>query len=749
MVPPGLDASRVGRIVWSSAESSGARGPLASAEFVGIRDAALPGITVLAAYTDSESQLGGSDEPVATKRVSASFFEAFGFRAAAGRNFTAEDQAPGHERVAILSASLLERRPDLGLGRTVIVEGESHLVVGILPDGAWYPARGTDVWLPLLVSASGEPLPERVAAAFRLHEGASLDLLRTQLAALGPRLAGDDPGGRWRRLRPVTLEEEVSTRGGAGLVMLVSPALVVLLIACANVANLLLARAAGREPEMAVRAALGAGRWRLVTERLAESLTVALAGGAAGLGLAVVFVRLLRAWLGSARETQGLEGLIQLDTRAIGFAVLVTLAVPLLFGLVPAVKGSRPNLVAALQQGPGRRKPRRGPYGGRDLLVVVEIGLAVVLVVFAGMLTRFFQEMGNVRWGFDADRVIAVAMTSERRMSTDERLRLSSALLEKAREVPGVSTASVGSLHAPDLPRERNGHVEFEDCTDLEAAGAVPFHVGKEYFPTLGIRIVEGRPLSDADGASGLPVAVISARHVRRCWQGESALGRRLKITVGKNVEWATVVGVAPDAVTTRAISDLPQPVYLPWRPGQPDPPLLLVRTNGQSAAVARSLLDALRQVDPTMSATRMSRIDERFERQLSQTPLVLGLLAGFAAFSLLLGGLGVFAVTSYTVAERTREFGVRIALGASPSQVLRLVMRQATTVVLIGASVAIAGTLAVARATFHQLADLAMTDMPLWTGVALILALVAVGASLAPARRATRVQPVEALRQG
>ena len=769
MVPPGVEADRVGRIVWTSLDESGLRSPLTAEEYVRLKagavatDAAKTGagpFEFVSASADLTLTLGEDGPDVPVRRISADFFPTFGFRVSAGRTFTTDDERDEGRRVAIASEAFLRHSPALALGRTVRLAGDDYTIVGILPDRHWFPSPGgIDVWLPLTVSGDGTPLVPSVTVTARLRSTSDEAQARTQLAVMTGRLPSASAMARPRKLTLFTLDQDVTKRMGFGLAGLVAPALVVLLIACGNVANLLLARAARREREMAVRAALGASRLRLIRERLAESVWPAAFGGGFGLLLAFFSVRLLRAWVGSFEPSRAAAEAIRLDTRALLFALAVTVAIPFVFGLVPALAASRPNLVSALHQSPGRRKPRRGPYRGRDLLVIVEIGLAVVLVVCAGMFSRFFVELGRVEWGFDPSRLLAVELElkHDREHPEADALRASEVIAELQR-LPGVEGVASGGLVG--LRSSHSGDpIEFEGCAAGPASvGAVSIPVDGRYFTTLALPVRIGRAITSDDTAGAPRVGVISARHAARCWPGQNPVGRRFRVR-GTTSAWATVAGVAADQMTTRAVPDMPQPVYVPVTQSADVPgkgggvlgffpaSMLFVRAKGDPATLTGAVRAAIRRIDPRQSFEIVGRVDESLRRQTEGTPLITRILGGFGMFALALAALGVFSVISYMVAERTREFGIRIALGASRADVLRLVVGQAAVIVAIGAVVSIAGTLALTWASFREMADLAVTDYRLWAGVTAMLALVAFAATVVPARRATRVQPVVALR--
>ena len=748
MVPPGVEADRVGRIAWTSLDESGGRSPLGADEYVRLK-AGVNAFESVSASSDESRVLGADGPTVSVKRISADFLRTFRFKVSAGREFTPDDERNGGRPVALVSQAVLRRNPELQLNRALLLGGDEYTIVGVVPDRHWFPTvGGTDVWLPLSLSRDGTPLVPSVTVTARLRSAGDAALARSQVAVITGRLGGETTGGRPRKLSLITLQEDVATRTRFGVAGLLGPSIVVLLIACGNVANLLLARATRREREMAIRAALGAGRARLVRERLAESAWLAAAGGSLGLGLSFLLTRVLRAWIGSIEESRAVADAIRIDGRALLFALLVTAAVPFVFGLVPALAASRPDLAAALHKGTGRKKPRRGPYGGRDLLVIGEIALAVVLVVCAGMFSRFFAEFGRIEWAFEETRVLAVSLDlADTNVRAGSGAQLVGEVVTALSQVPGVDNVTSGGLIDP-RPLLATDPIEFESCAAAPSAvGAVALPVDSRYFSTLGLPIRRGRPISGEDTAGAPRVGVISMRHATRCWPGQDPVGRRFQIGRGTDRVWATVVGVAADAMTTRALPDMPQPVYVPVAQGATVPATVLVRVRGDPAAMVSPLRAAIRRISRLEQVGHIGRPGDRLRGTLQGGSVIMRVLGGFGGFALALAALGVFSVISYMVAERTREFGIRIAVGASRWDILRLVVRQAAVIVAIGASVSITGTLAVTRAAFRDLAFLAATDPLLWGGVVALLAAVAVGASVIPARRAMRVEPMTALR--
>jgi putative ABC transport system permease protein len=699
------------------------------------------------ALWNDDSEVIGTDGPnVSVRRISPDFLRTLRFAPVAGRAFTRDDYRGGAAGVVIATERFLRSHPASGVGRQVRLGSGTFTVVGVLSDREWYPSTGTDLWMPLPMGADSRPLAEAVWVAARLRTAEGAIQARSQLSVITTRLEHGPRAASARKLSLVTLEQDAKTRAGFGLVGLLGPSMVVLLIACGNVALLLLARGSRREAEMAVRAALGASWWRLVRERLAESVWPAAAGGMLGVALAFAIVGALRAWIGSIPESREAAWAIRIDGRALLFALATTAAIPFVAGLVPAFVAARPNLRSALHSSVGRRKPRRGPYGGRDVFVAVEVALAVVLVVWAGMFARFLTGMWRVQWGFDASRVVSVSLALRHGAeSPGIDAQLVEEVLAAARRLPGVERVAAGGALGFD-PQWRGERVEFEGCEAATGLGAVVVPVDGEFLATMGVTVERGRGLGPDDTFGAPLVAVISQRHADRCWPGRDPIGRRLRggrITDG---EWFTVVGVVRDAMKTKSV-DMVAPVYVPTTQSTRVPNTVYVRAKGDAAALVAPLRSVIRSVDQSQPLDEVGRMDERLLSTLEGAPVIVGIVGGFGLFALVLATLGVFSVISRMVAERTREFGIRMALGATSWAIVRMVAGQAGAVIAVGASVSTVGVIAVTRVAAPDLSALATDDPTLWVGVASLLALVALSASIVPARRATSVPASVALR--
>jgi putative ABC transport system permease protein len=752
-MPTVPDEDRVGRVFASNPGLGVVRGSVTMEEYEVVR-ATAPAFEELAAFASGPMLLSepAGETTVEVQRISPAFLRTLGFHVIAGRAFRSDEAGPGSAPVALVGERFCAARwgsAAAGLGRSLRLSGVDYLVIGVLPDGAWYPARGVPVWTPLGSAQPGADSRD-VWIVGRLKRDAVWTQAVAELQAAGRRLAERDPAVRrgWS-LTVVPQSEESMKRAGFGVFAVLGPAVVVLLIACGNVANLLLARGTRREREMAVRAALGASRARMVGERVAETAWIAAAAGAAGIVFAYWGARAARAWIDAFKP--GLADGVGLSLSALAFALAVTALTPLVVGLLPALLTTRRPFTEALHESARHRSARRGPYGGRDLLVIVEMALAVVLVLTGGLLSAFFWEMNHIDRHFDSSHVLAASLDLPRAAGptgTDRRgAALAEAVLESVRALPGVRAAAVAERSLPIGDRTVGGAVEA--CADSSVAASVStVAVGPHYFDALGLPLLQGRPIDGSDGPGSPTVAVVSEWMARRCWPGASVLGRRLLL--GASRVPAVVVGMAADAMTNASLGSVlpPAPVYLATaqHPSRTTG-ALLVRSYAEPRALVRRVREAVRAVDRQQPLAVLAPFDELLASRFAEGWLVIGLMQAFAVLALALAGVGVFSVTSYSVAERTREFGVRVALGASPGDVARLVLRRALTVVGVGAAAAGALTIAVTRVMFAELITVG-TQSPLgFLAIAGVLSVVTLVACLAPVRRATRVDPVVALR--
>ena len=718
-------------------------------------------IESIALIESSAPNLTGVGEPEMLNgaRVSASLFRMLGVNPQLGRGFLDEEEPEGHDQVAVISDSLWKRRfgGDRSIvGRKILLNGRPRVVVGVLPPGFQFPGQNdrwirpdlgskTEVFQPL--GYSKDDLEEingdyNWAAIARLRPGVSEQKALAELnviqADISKRIADEKMD-----LHAVmsSLREDIVGQSRRGLLVLLGALGAVLLILCVNLANLSLARAAGRARESAIRTALGAGRAQLIRQTLTESLVLALTGGVLGIALAMWGVRLL---LGAAPLDLPRLGEVSLDGRVLGFAVLISLVTGLAFGILPALRSAGAHPQEALKSGSYTTTEGRHGVRLRGVLVGVEAALSAVLLITAGLLMGSFVRLIHVDKGFDIERVmsVGVAIPSARYTEEAQQTAFFDRLLQKTRALPGVLSAGLVSA----LP------LQGETWVDLAAAEGdqrslferpmvnVRF-VSPDYFQTLHIPFVEGRTFDDSQ--RGRKVVIVSQGTARRLWAGRNPLGRRM--LHNENLE--EVVGVTADVRSTSLDKDPVLIIYIPYWQRPRLAAALLVRTAMDPRGIAAGLREAIHQVDADVPVPEMQTLHEVMLGSVAQRRFQMMLVMLFAAAALALAGFGIYGVVSYSVARRRTEMGIRMALGAGAAGLQRMVLWQGIRPVVAGLAVGIAGALAAGRTVSSLLFQVSARDPLTIGGVALVLLAVSVVAALAPARRATRVDPMRALR--
>ncbi|MBX6365432.1 MAG: ABC transporter permease, partial [Gemmatimonadetes bacterium] len=673
------------------------------------------------------------------------------------RWFRPEEGRPGGEPVVVLGYGVWQRRfggdPRV-VGMRIELDDEPRTVVGVMPPDFRSPAPGAELWVPLVVD-TGDRIAlwsTGVRLVGRLRPGATLEAARAELRRLVPGMRELFP---WKMPATYGSQADVvplleATVGEVRplLLVLLAAVGVVLLVACANVANLLLVRSAGRRRELALRSALGATRAVLARHLLAESLAIALAGGAAGVLLALGALGVLRGHL-PADLPRAAE--IGVDARVLAFALALSLATGLGFGLVPALRASAASPFGAL------REDGRGGGAARHrlarALVVAEVALATMLVSAAGLLIKSFRRLLEVDPGFRVERVVSAAVAPPLSRYPDDvaRRRFYAALLERARALPGVDAAAVAG--AVPLGKGAYGSVfSIEGRPDpATETGEWPFAFPRvtahpEYFRALGIPVVAGRAFTAADAEDAPPVVLVSRALAARYWPGGGAIGARIRFP-GKDEPWRTIVGIVGDVKWDGLGAAWAPALYVPLSQGGTSTARVVLRTAAAPAAVAASLRAIVAQLDP---ATPVS--DVRAEREIVADavarPRGAALLLGvFAALALGLGVVGVYGVLAYAVGRRTREIGVRMALGAEAGRVRRMVLAEGGRLAGAGVALGLGGSLAGRRALASLLYGVRPSDPATLLASALLLALAALLAAALPALRATRVAPAVALR--
>jgi putative ABC transport system permease protein len=748
--PPYRDAARLVAVT-ERAHETGTEPGVSAANFV---DWAADSRTLqLAAFRRWGFVLTGAGEPerLPGARVSADLFATLGVTPVVGRLFLPEEDRFGARRVVLLRQSLWERRfgadPTL-VGRTLVLNGEPHAVIGVLPSAVALP--DADLWVPLALEpyALEQRGSRSLSVIGRLRPDATLGMARAELRAIERRLGEDYPAAiaGWDVvLRP--LRDELVGAVRPTLLALQGAVGLVLLIACANLAHLSLARATRRSHELAVRAALGAGRLRLFRQAVAESLGLAVAGGAAGL--------LLAQWGTAALVRLGPPlppGVaVTLDGRVLGFTLLVSLAAGLSVGVPGAAYALRSGAGGALRPTGSRESPGGQHARLRDLLVSGQVALAVVLLFGAGLLANSFVRVQAVRPGFQTRNVLSlrVSLPEPRYPTPQRKAAFFEQLLQRLRGVPGVESAALVSH--PPLAGPPLGTDFAIDGRPVPASPPTADYVSvsPEYFRLLNIPLIAGRPFATADGDGGRPVVIVSEQIARAFWPGEDPLGRRLVVgaTIGAAPEPREIVGVVGD-VRASSLEAAPRPtLYVPHAQNAWPAMTVLVRTAGDPMGLAATARAQVLALDPDQPVDRIAPFDQLVRGALSRRRFQMLILTVFAGTALALAAMGVYGINAYAVARRTREIGIRAALGATRARVLGLVVRRSMAWALGGIAIGAIAAAIVGRAVASMLYGVAPTDPATFLVVACVLAVIALTASYLPARRATRVNPVEALR--
>jgi predicted permease len=671
-----------------------------------------------------------------------------------GRGFTAEEVRTGSP-AAMLSHRLWRQRfgaDSSMVGGIIAVNGEPHELVGIVPPGVLF--YGADLWTVMPVSPSAYARERRQFEILgRVREGSTLAAVNGELETIARRTEATFASALpeytgWRMEARTWTDISVATLRPAGLVLTGAVGFLLLLV-CTNVANMLLSRAQGRRREMAVRTALGAGRGRLLRQLLTESTALALAGGALGLLLAVVGIRGVRALL--ATVGLPLPGEVRLDAPVLVFSVVVIVATGLLFGLAPALHASRARPGATLRSEGGGATGSRSRQALQRVFVAVEVALALVLLAGGGLLVNTLMRLNRVDPGFDAAHLLTMRLTVPReKYTSDEIQALFQDLSARVEELTGVRHAAAAT-QVPGVAFSRRNFTA--EGTTLVSGAPVPRALAtvatRGYFDAVGTPIVRGRGFTPQDGPGGAPVAVLNESAARLLFPGENALGRRIR-SGGPDEEerpWFEVVGIAAD-VHNHGLDQPPEPeVYVAQEQiGGGNQLFLLVRTEGEPGTVLPAIRDVVRAVDPEQPVYAIATAHERYAAANAPRRATAVALGVFSAFALLLAGVGIYAVVSYAVSERTREIGLRMALGAEAGRVRRLVVAQALLPVGVGIGAGLALAMLVGRGLSGLLYGISGTDPATLAIMTVLLFGVAVTASWLPARRASRLDPVRAL---
>jgi putative ABC transport system permease protein len=712
----------------------------------------------LVALRVSTFNLTGTGEPerLSGLKISQDFCAMLGVQPQLGREMLPEEDQPGHNQVVLISHGLWQRRfagdPAI-VNQSITLDGQSYTVIGVMPESFAFLDRSYELWMPIAFTPQQAQNHggHSLAVIGQVKGGVTLEQARTELGAIADRLAAAYPevNTGWNVKVTPWLDFMVSNIKPALLVLL-GAVVFVLLIGCANVANLLLARAADRQKEIAIRTALGAGRGRIARQLLAESLVLALMGGALGL--------LLAKWGLAALLTLAPDGLprikdVALDGQVLGFSLGITLMTGLVFGLIPALQLSKPNLNDAIKEsGRGSTEGRRRRFI-RHILVVFEVASALVLLVGAGLMLKSFIRLQNVDPGFQADSALTVSIALPRSKYSQDQQQAAfyEQLIEKVGTLPGVETVGATSI-VPLSGSDLIGAFVIEGQPPPVGLQTTNFYsVSDDYFKVMGIPLIRGRAFTARDTAKSPPVVIINETMAKRMFGNDDPIGKRLTFDNPDNhPTWLEIVGVVGDVKHYKLDRATPLQTYGPFTQ-QPDPSMtLVVRGAGDptnlSAAIRREVLN-LDKEQPVASINTLDRLVATSIAQSQFSTLLFGI---FAAVAMLLASIGIYGVLSYSVTQRKNEIGIRLALGAQPADVLRMVLKQGLGLAFIGIGCGVVMSLALAKllTSFSELLyDVKATDPLTFAVIAVGLLAVALMACYVPARRATKVDPLLALR--
>jgi len=690
----------------------------------------------------------GEPERLEAGGVTGNYFQTLGVKPAFGRTFLLENEKPGSDQVVVLSYSLWQKRfggdPAI-INKTITLDGKSFAILGVMPPDFSMP-RPVDVWVPINFDMD-EGMKQRKAHFLRpvgrLKAGVTMAAAQADTDAIARRLEEQYPESNsgWN-LRLVSLREQLVGNTRPTLFILFGAVGFVLLIACANVANLLLVRAAGRQKEIAVRTALGAGRWRIVRQMITESVLLSVAGGALGTLLAFWGVELLVALSADSLPS---TAQVRIDASVLGFTLLVSLVTGVLFGLAPAIRTMKLNLSESLKE--GGRSGSEGAHRNRtrSVLVVLESAVAVVLLIGAGLLVRSLLRLQDISPGFDSRSVLTMGVNLPRaKYDEPKTAAFFSELESRVAALPGVETVGlVSELPLSGQPNDMPYTVEGRPPVSIDQAFDDDFRrVSVNYFKALAIPFLRGRNFTDQEVREGAQVVIISDLLARQVFPNEEPLGKRLVMAFGNRP--FEIIGIVGD-IRHRGLESAPNAaMYMPAYEGSMN---VVVRSKGDPASLAAAVRKEVLQIDPNQPVANIRTMEQWLDRSVAGPRYRTALLSLFALVALALASTGIYGVMAYSVSQRTHEIGVRMALGARRMDVMKLVVRQGMTLVIVGVALGLAGAFALTRLMASLLFGVTAKDPFTFVAVSALLTLVAFVACYLPARRATKVDPLVALR--
>lgn len=702
----------------------------------------------------------GEPERLNARMATAGLFPLFGVNTIAGRTFGADEDRAGGPPVVLLSYGLWQRRfgssQDI-LGKTINLDSQPYTVVGVLPPH-FQVLQPADVFVPFTPWAKTLPDDRNwhpgIIAIARLKPGVSRVQARTEMVAITKRLEQQYPDYNTGTSADIVgLQEQMVQNVRPALILLLGAVSFVLLIACVNVANLLLARAASRGREVAIRTSMGASRRRIVRQLLTESVLISVAGGILGLILASAALGpLLTISAGSVPQAFT----VRLDSSVLIFTLVLSVLTGLVFGLVPALRTAKLDLRESLNEGSRGSTAGPGQHRLRAVLVATEIALAMLLLVGAGLLLRSFSRLQEVPPGFQADHLLAadIPLSENAYAKSEQRFEFFDRLVERANALPGVRSAAAASF----LPVSGGGSIIHFNIygrppkSPHEFIAAGYRTVTPHYFETLGVPVLQGRVFTPSDTDKFPAVVVINATMARTFFSGENPIGKRMQLgaTPNKEIPWMEVVGVVGDLLQGLDLGPTAE-MYLPYRQADALLPVfemsVVLRTAADPLTQAAALRSALAEIDPNQPLVKIRSMEENMSASVAQPRFRTWLIGIFAALALLLAAVGVYGLMSYTVMQRTNEIGIRVTLGAQSMDVFRSIIGEGARIALLGVGAGLIAALALTRLLRTFLYDISAFDPGTFLGVAFLLTLISVAACYFPARRATRVDPIVALR--
>jgi putative ABC transport system permease protein len=737
-------------MVWNRGveAAGGDRTPLAYADLLDWRTQS-HSFESIGAYQLAQFNYSGADVPeqVRGAAVTANFLSILGVPVQLGRDFNAEDEKPGTPRAALISDRFWRSRFNADpavVGRSITLSGVKGTIIGVAPPDVNFPSRETDIWTGLQLNQPTRRGPYFLRGIARLKPGVKIETAHAETQTM----KSSFDGGNFN-FNVLAINDFIVGDVRLALTVLLISVTLVLLIATVNVANLTLVRAESRMKEMSIRAALGASRGRIIAQSLTESLLLALAGGALGLFLAYVGTGL---FLKLAPEGLPRMDQVGIDMRVLGWTMLVSVLSGLIFGLAPAWHSSRLDLNEALKDGGRSMSQGAGKQRWRQLLVVTELALAVMLVTGAALLVKSLWRLQHVGVGVNSEGVLTMqfALRGQRYAEPQQVRDFYSRLVEQTQHVPGVRVAAVSNSLPPDLTDFSSDFaIEGQDpAQDRQQRVAYFVRVSPDYFQALDIPLLNGRLFNRSDTADSTAVAIINKTFARRFFPGVDPVGKPLNLGSERGPDWTQIAGVVDDVKYNGLAEDVQPAIYQPAAQNASWGMALIVKSEvADPLSLTTAIREQVKQIDPELPVANIRTLDQRINLATGESRFRTTLITLFAVVALVLACVGVYGVISYSVTRRTHEFGVRVALGAQQMDVLTMVLRQALVLAVVGVALGLAGAFALTRLISNLLFRVSANDPVTFALVAGLIAAVAFIACYIPARRATKVDPLIALR--